>query len=398
MEGHIVCRRCGRPHTYKEYSESKFCGHCGTWLSLTDSGQWKRTSTSVEHDSWDRWKGDVEELRTTLPCTGREYRWLKGYLGNPSSRIIFICEIPSLSKRFTQRQPRDSTDENLQWNVHGGDWLFRDLLCEFGFKTNSPREADGWECWITDFIKCPIENLNALDENARRSLITRSAEILEREMRLLNPVLIVTVGNNADKYFDEHVLTNVPKQKVTHYSYIMLRPDRNGRKAGDPERIEAYRAEFRRIRGRYEEELNRQTERRQATQAQRQKYEASQGSRPNPSARVDELVTRMIEEIPRLGDDVRRCYLKSRIRFEREGHGRKERRIVALVQNKNSITAHLPYNRTFKSQVSQMTLWPQALSYDTRGFSYLKGIDNENRTQIALDVIEIAYKSLNVSI
>ena len=112
------------------------------------------------------------------------------------------------------------------------------------------------------------------------------------------------------------------------------------------------------------------------------------------SVKIDELFQRMLTEIPKLGDDVKRYDLKTRVRFERDGYGGKERRIVALVKNENSITAHLPRNRTFKSQVLSMKLWPQALSYDTRGFSYLKGIDNENKVKIALAVIKTAYKSL----
>ncbi|MDH5687037.1 MAG: uracil-DNA glycosylase family protein [Candidatus Bathyarchaeota archaeon] len=211
-------------------------------------------------DSWDIWRRDVEEFRTTLPCGGRRYQWLIGYLGNPDSKIMFVCEIPSLSKRFTQQQPPDSTDENLQWNVHAGDWLFRNMLCEFGFKENSPKEAGGWKCWITDFIKCPIENLNALDETERHSIFKRSARILEREIESLDPVLIVTVGNNAYQYFNKYVKITVPRlKKMTHYSYIMLRPDRDGRRAGDRKRIEEYREEFGRIRQPYEEELRKRS-------------------------------------------------------------------------------------------------------------------------------------------
>ena len=107
--------------------------------------------------------------------------------------------------------------------------------------------------------------------------------------------------------------------------------------------------------------------------------------------RIDGLLKKMLEEIPKLGNDIRRSDLKTRIRFERMGRGRRERRIVALVKNKNSITAHLPYNKTFKSQVLRMRLWPHATSCDKRGFSYLMGIDNEMKVKIALEVIRAAY-------
>lgn len=102
----------------------------------------------------------------------------------------------------------------------------------------------------------------------------------------------------------------------------------------------------------------------------------------------------MLTEIPKLGTDVRRYNLKTRVRFEKEGYGIREKRIVAIVRNENSITAHLPRNKTFKSQVSPMKLWPQALSYDNRGWAYLKDINNDNKAKIALDIIKIAYKSL----
>lgn len=81
---------------------------------------------------------------------------------------------------------------------------------------------------------------------------------------MLFPVLIVTIGGNADKHYNDYIKTNpsissdihaISKEKITHYSYIMLRPDRTGRKAGDPERIKEYREEFRRIKQRNREEL-----------------------------------------------------------------------------------------------------------------------------------------------
>jgi hypothetical protein len=179
---------------------------------------------------------------------------------------MFISEIPNLSERFTKKQQAESTDENLQWNVHDGDWLFRTMLFEFGFKANSPRDVGGWNCWITDIAKCPLEDKKwkALDSKKKNSIIRKSIRLLEREIKLLNPVLIVTIGNNADNNYNEYIKQNpsisldiraIPKEKMTHYSYIMLRPTRSGRRAGDPERIEEYREEFRRIKQRYDEEL-----------------------------------------------------------------------------------------------------------------------------------------------
>lgn len=109
---------------------------------------------------------------------------------------------------------------------------------------------------------------------------------------------------------------------------------------------------------------------------------------------LDELIQRISDGIHSLGHDIQQYDLKTRVRFERTGRGRRERRIVALVKNKNGITAHLPHNTAFKSQVSQIKLWPQALSFDTRGYSYLKGINNPDKLKTALDVIRIAYMSL----
>ena len=81
-----------------------------------------------------------------------------------------------------------------------------------------------------------------------------SASLLRREIELLQPVLIVTVGGNAGRHFEDHIKTRIPKEPITHYSYF-LRPDKNGRKPMDPERIKEYREEFRRIRRRYEKNL-----------------------------------------------------------------------------------------------------------------------------------------------
>lgn len=72
----------------------------------------------IKDDSWERWKRDVEEFRTTLPCEGQKYRWLIGYLGNPTSKIMFISEIPNLSERFTK-----NIHQSPRMNIYNGMFM-----------------------------------------------------------------------------------------------------------------------------------------------------------------------------------------------------------------------------------------------------------------------------------
>jgi len=323
-------------------------------------------------------KNEVEACRRDCPSRGKG-AWffesmgrVKGFLG--TSRIMFIAPKPSTG---TFPSPNDE--------------LFYELLEKHNLQN----------AHITDWIKCRGKSGSQRDAEFANCL-----DFLLEEKRIIKPLILVGVGNEAYNTIQGckplregvHCL-----EHCIHYSaqFRMLEWIR-AKLDGDLERISHL---YRRL---LEKEKTRPIRVQKGLDDDRyrnkwdlvlekglsRQEEVKQACGLVSLGEIGELFQRMLMEMPKLGDDVRRYDLKTRVRFEREGYGGREKRIVALVQNENSITAHLPYNRTFKSQVSQMKLWPQAFSEDIRGFSYLKGIKNENRVKIALDVIRIAYKSL----
>jgi len=239
-----------------------------------------------------------------------------------------------------------------EFGTKGDRRLYRNMA-KYGFE----------DAHLTDVVKCRGEKFKKLSEIETDNCI----DWFDEEVRIVSPKAIIALGDKALGALMSK--TNFqPVLGMTHYSA----------RINDAE----YEEEFKVLRQCLDSDTY------QHGMKMERSYEAKEVHD------TDSLFERMLEEIPNLGDDVRRYDLESRIRFERTGLGRGERRIVALVKNKNGITAHLPYNRTFKSKVSKMNLWSQAFSSDKRGFSYLKGIDNENKLKIAMDVIRIAYKSL----
>ncbi len=69
-----------------------------------------------------------------------DYPWLTGFLGDPNAPIWFIGENPSLKGvKAVDRRSSDKT-ENLQWNSHDGDRLFREAITEAGLKSGNPEE------------------------------------------------------------------------------------------------------------------------------------------------------------------------------------------------------------------------------------------------------------------
>lgn len=54
-----ICRKCGRPHSYDEFEESRFCRHCGKFLALTD-----RRSPEGQRGKWQPILGSNSESQS----------------------------------------------------------------------------------------------------------------------------------------------------------------------------------------------------------------------------------------------------------------------------------------------------------------------------------------------
>ena len=168
----------------------------------------------------------------------KKYPWLVGYLGNRKCPVWFVAENPSLRGviRINALSRKPST--NLQWNVHAGDWLFREALVTAGLKRGKPRNAGGWKCYITDVIKEPefVEERNAKkrDHDYWKTQALHWLPVFVREMRLGKPRVLVAVGYPAFKVLEFWSKQGVPLptiERIPHYSYVIFRPD-NKRELG----------------------------------------------------------------------------------------------------------------------------------------------------------------------
>jgi len=177
-----------------------------------------------------------------------DFPWLTGYIGDISSPIWFLGENPSLSQ-VDKQSKKTNLDENLQWNASAGDQLLREAITEAGLKSGNPENNEGWKCYISNVIKEPEivneRNRKKSDSSYWKEQAKMWQPVLQKQIEIGEPKLIVTLGGQADKIF-RYMLKNglaSPKHvKIHHYSYIMLRPE-SGTKRGPrhPERIKEFK-------------------------------------------------------------------------------------------------------------------------------------------------------------
>ena len=165
--------------------------------------------------------------------------------GTSKCPVWFIGENPSLSgvKRVDQRSV-DKT-ENLQWNSHNGDRLFRETLSESGLKHGLPGSNEGWDCYITNAIKEPEivseRNKKKRDSSYWKEQAERWMPILQEQIDTGRPEVLAALGCQAEKILKYMIKIGLkaPKiEKIHHYSYIMKRPEAGTRRGpGHPDRI-----------------------------------------------------------------------------------------------------------------------------------------------------------------
>jgi len=164
-----------------------------------------------------------------------EYPWLISELGDPHSPIWFIGENPSLKGVKSIDKKIAEKTENLQWNSHAGDRLFREAVAAAGLKAGDPGVNEGWKCFVTNAIKLPekVVERNKLKSDSR--YWKKQAEIwwpvLQTQMNGGSPRMLVCFGNQVEmivKYMVKLGLAIPDCTKITkihHYSYIMFRPE-----------------------------------------------------------------------------------------------------------------------------------------------------------------------------
>jgi len=184
---------------------------------------------------------------------------LTGYLGNPHSSVWFIGENPSLRGVQNVHNRHSNRTENLQWNSHSGDWLLRETLTEYGFKSGDPYANKGWNSFITNSVKEPDvvkeRNEKKRNQNYWQEQALRWLPVLQMQIDNGGPRILVAIGNQALTILDFMRLRGLVApdfDQIPHYSYIMKRPDsRTKLGPGHPSRIKEFKDAILRIKQQY---------------------------------------------------------------------------------------------------------------------------------------------------
>jgi hypothetical protein len=194
---------------------------------------------------------DVLRDHPELPRPGQDYApWVTGCLGDPRADVWFIAENPSATT--AKRARADATVED-QWTISPGDKLFRQMLVDHGFKGGTWDSPGDWRCYITDVIKSEfiVNGWNARTAADRKQVAEWWAPVLDQELAIGKPRVLVTVGARAEKLV-KHVelrglLSALPAAEariaIKHYVFVMSRPE-GGIGGGDPARIKAWADRF----------------------------------------------------------------------------------------------------------------------------------------------------------
>ncbi|MFY3739829.1 MAG: uracil-DNA glycosylase [Candidatus Nitrosomirales archaeon] len=104
--------------------------------------------------------------------------------------------------------------------------LFRKALGKNAFipegRDDEPRV---WNCWITNFVKCPEEDKRwkqNLRSKQTEKILEASSGYLIEELRIIEPKFIVLVGGRTLSYYKKHIESEIDVIDILirHYSRI----------------------------------------------------------------------------------------------------------------------------------------------------------------------------------
>ena len=160
-----------------------------------------------------------------------EYPWLYGALGEVPSKVMLICENPSLNGiRSAAVDTIDGRAPDIEAQWWGG-WSnpaakrFRVALKRTGLKTNNIASHGGWKCYITNVVKeanVAGADQDMKDQRDRNEQAREWADILRWEIEVVRPQRVFCVGRDsmaAVKHL--HTRRLIPEfepRYLTHYS------------------------------------------------------------------------------------------------------------------------------------------------------------------------------------
>ena len=156
-----------------------------------------------------------------------KYGWLYGAWGAVPSRVMFVCENPSLEgcEAAHNGTPADERGGNMQWTGDFRAKRFREALCRAGLK-KAPAESDeGWDCYITNVVKevAVAGEYGSLSPAQKVKRAEQWAGILAWEWREVAPGHVFAVGG-ASHYVLERLQRRklIPERpeihQILHYS------------------------------------------------------------------------------------------------------------------------------------------------------------------------------------
>ena len=189
---------------------------------------------------------EVMEWRHRIHLSGSQTRCdsTTGFFGNPRAKTIFVAEIPEVSGidqavnyLLDNGRPLDEL-WTFNWNWSEGDKLFRKALRHHKFIKEGEGDTPwAWDCWITDFVKCPTRTqfwnpkkgaMDGIRRERKQKILDESAALLARELTLLDFDKIVLMGGTVQGWFRRYTrkgVFDVPREKWRHVPHY-------GRKGG----------------------------------------------------------------------------------------------------------------------------------------------------------------------
>jgi uracil-DNA glycosylase family 4 len=137
------------------------------------------------------------------PDTIDEWRRKGFYKGPLDHRVVFVCESPG-----NKHKTKNKVEPRLCWNNTPQDRRFEEVRKAFGFIN----------CYITNTVKCGVRRGNQHNDNE----IAACRRFLLRELQLIEPMVVVGVGDNAFRTLREKILPMLAEApvvfQITHFS------------------------------------------------------------------------------------------------------------------------------------------------------------------------------------
>lgn len=161
-----------------------------------------------------------------------KYDYFHSCYGNPDGDVVFIAEIPSLIglDNAISGVPKEKLWATPWYGRGKPPQILRESLMTVDLIPSfCEHEPWKWKCWLTNFVKCPEYDRKwhkKINHKKKTMILRQSAKFLEEELKIINPSVVVFIGNSAEAYFKRTGLerkfasdnSSLQFYKLLHYS------------------------------------------------------------------------------------------------------------------------------------------------------------------------------------